>query len=151
MFVAYTAKIRGIIECVRIIMASFRRYLGDGWLNPRILSIQSLEAHQRQPPHRKPGLLDFKFRDCRKGRLAWHCDRPVLTCPETQSRNSGEEIDDWSHESEVDRTMPLDTTYMRPQMSVGAMHEPALHCRAVTILTIRHNHHHLNQLDPQSR
>ncbi len=26
MFVAYTAKSHGIIECVRIIMASFRRY-----------------------------------------------------------------------------------------------------------------------------
>ncbi len=47
MFVAYTAKIHGIIECVRIIMASFRRYLGDGWLNLRILSVQSLEAHHR--------------------------------------------------------------------------------------------------------
>ncbi len=26
------------------------KVLGDGWLNPRILSVQSLEAHQRSRP-----------------------------------------------------------------------------------------------------
>ncbi len=27
------------------------KVLGDGWLNPRILSVQSLEAHQRVDSH----------------------------------------------------------------------------------------------------
>ncbi len=53
MFVAYTAKIRGIIECwqcygvCEVYNGVVLKVLGDGWLNPRILSVQSLEAHQR--------------------------------------------------------------------------------------------------------
>ncbi len=53
MFVAYTAKIHGIIECWQYygVCEDYNgvvsKVLGDGWLNPRILSIQSLEAHQR--------------------------------------------------------------------------------------------------------
>ncbi len=53
MFVAYTAKIRGIIECWQCygVCEDYNgivsKVLGDGWLNPRILSVQSLEAHQR--------------------------------------------------------------------------------------------------------
>ncbi len=52
MFVAYTAKSRGIIECWQCygVCEDYNgvvsKVLGDGWLNPRILSIQSLEAHQ---------------------------------------------------------------------------------------------------------
>ncbi len=52
MFVAYTAKIRGIIECWQYygVCEDYNgvvsKVLGDGWLNPRILSVQSLEAHQ---------------------------------------------------------------------------------------------------------
>ncbi len=54
MFVAYTAKIRGIIECwqcygvCEVYNGIVSKVLGDGWLNPRILSVQSLEAHQRE-------------------------------------------------------------------------------------------------------
>ncbi len=54
MFVAYTAKIRDIIECWQCygVCEDYNgvvsKVLGDGWLNPRILSIQSLEAHQRR-------------------------------------------------------------------------------------------------------
>ncbi len=53
MFVAYTAKSRGIIECWQCYGVCedyngiISKVLGDGWLNPRILSVQSLEAHQR--------------------------------------------------------------------------------------------------------
>ncbi len=53
MFVAYTAKIRGIIECWQCYGVCedyngiISKVLGDGWLNPRILSVQSLEAHHR--------------------------------------------------------------------------------------------------------
>ena len=58
MSVAYTAKIRGIIECWQYYRVCeddngvVLKVLGDGWLNPRILSVQSLEAHHRQrlPP-----------------------------------------------------------------------------------------------------
>ncbi len=46
MFVAYTAKIHGIIECVRIINGVISKILCDEWVNLRILSVQSLEAHQ---------------------------------------------------------------------------------------------------------
>ncbi len=54
MFVAYTVKIRGIIEswqCYGVCedyngIAS--KVLGDEWVNPRILSVQSLEAHQQR-------------------------------------------------------------------------------------------------------
>ncbi len=55
MFVAYTAKIRGIIECWQCygVCEDYNgvvsKVLGDGWLNPRILSVQSLEAHHRSP------------------------------------------------------------------------------------------------------
>ena len=54
MFVAYTAKIRGIIknwQCYGVCEGYngvVSKILGDGWLNPRILSVQSLEAHQRK-------------------------------------------------------------------------------------------------------
>ncbi len=53
MFVAYTAKIHGIIECWQCygVCEDYNgivsKVLGDGWLNLRILSVQSLEAHQR--------------------------------------------------------------------------------------------------------
>ncbi len=53
MFVAYTAKIHGIIKCWQCygVCEDYNgvvsKVLGDGWLNPRILSVQSLEAHQR--------------------------------------------------------------------------------------------------------
>ncbi len=53
MFVAYTAKSRGIIECWQCygVCEDYNgvvsKVLGDGWLNPRILSVQSLEAHHR--------------------------------------------------------------------------------------------------------
>ncbi len=53
MFVAYTAKIRGIIECWQYygVCEDYNgvvsKVLGDGWLNPQILSVQSLEAHHR--------------------------------------------------------------------------------------------------------
>ncbi len=43
----YYRVLAGIIECVGIIMVSFRRYWVMDWVNPRILSIQSLEAHHR--------------------------------------------------------------------------------------------------------
>ncbi len=39
------SSVGSIIECVRIIMASFRRYWVMKWVNLRILSVQSLEAH----------------------------------------------------------------------------------------------------------
>ncbi len=53
MFVAYTAKICDIIECWQCYGVCedyngiISKVLGDGWLNPRILSVQSLEAHHR--------------------------------------------------------------------------------------------------------
>ncbi len=53
MFVAYTAKIRGIIKCWQCygVCEDYNgvvsKVLGDGWINPRILSVQSLEAHHR--------------------------------------------------------------------------------------------------------
>ncbi len=53
MFVAYTAKIRGIIECWQYygVCEDYNgvvsKILGDEWENPRILSVQSLEAHHR--------------------------------------------------------------------------------------------------------
>ena len=53
MSVAYTAKIHGIIECWQYYQVCedyngvISKVLGDGWLNLRILSVQSLEAHQR--------------------------------------------------------------------------------------------------------
>ncbi len=65
MFVAYTAKIRGIIECWQCygVCEDYNgivsKVLGDGWLNPRILSVQSLEAHH-------PPLTLFCFRS-----IAW--------------------------------------------------------------------------------
>ncbi len=52
MFVAYTAKIRSIIECWQYYQVcedyngAVSKVLGDEWINPRILSVQSLEAHQ---------------------------------------------------------------------------------------------------------
>ncbi len=49
MFVAYTVKIRGIIVCEDY-NSAVSKILGDGWLNPRILSVQSLEAHHRMSP-----------------------------------------------------------------------------------------------------
>ncbi len=55
MFVAYTVKIHGIIECwqcygvCEVYNGVVSKVLGDGWLNPRILSVQSLEAHHRPP------------------------------------------------------------------------------------------------------
>ncbi len=51
MFVAYTAKIRGIIECMGIIMV---------WINRRILSVQSLEAHHCIEPY----LVSYSILDC---------------------------------------------------------------------------------------
>ncbi len=51
MFLAYTAKIRSILECWQCYGVCedyngiISKVLGDGWLNPRILSVQSLEAH----------------------------------------------------------------------------------------------------------
>ncbi len=53
MFVAYTAKIHGIIkgwQCYGVCgdyNGVVSKVLGDGWINLRILSVQSLEAHQR--------------------------------------------------------------------------------------------------------
>ncbi len=53
MFVAYTAKIRGIIESWQCYGACgdyngvISKILGDEWVNLRILSIQSLEAHHQ--------------------------------------------------------------------------------------------------------
>ncbi len=55
MFVAYTVKIHGIIECWQYygVCEDYNgvvsKVLGDGWQNPRILSVQSLEAHHRCP------------------------------------------------------------------------------------------------------
>ncbi len=52
MFVAYTAKSHGIIEgwhCYGVCEdynGVVSKVLGDGWLNPPILSVQSLEAHK---------------------------------------------------------------------------------------------------------
>ncbi len=51
MFVAYTAKIHGIIkswQCYGVCEdynGVVSKVLGDGWLNLQILSIQSLKAH----------------------------------------------------------------------------------------------------------
>ena len=53
MFVAYTANIRGIIECWQCygVYEDYNgvvsKVLGDKWINLQILSIQSLEAHHR--------------------------------------------------------------------------------------------------------
>ncbi len=52
MFVAYTAKIHGIIESWQYYQVCgdyndvVSKILGDAWVDPRILSVQSLEAHQ---------------------------------------------------------------------------------------------------------
>ncbi len=52
MFVAYTVKIHGIIECWQYYRVCgdysgvISKILGDEWVNLRILSVQSLEAHQ---------------------------------------------------------------------------------------------------------
>ncbi len=52
MFVAYTVKIHGIIESWQCygVCGDYNgvvlKILGDEWVNPRILSVQSLEAHQ---------------------------------------------------------------------------------------------------------
>ena len=55
MFVAYTAKSHGIIGCwqcygvCEVYNGVVSKVLGDGWVNLRILSVQSLEAHHRSP------------------------------------------------------------------------------------------------------
>ncbi len=55
MFVAYTVKMSGIIKCWQCygVCEDYNgvvsKVLGDGWLNPWILSVQSLEAHQQIP------------------------------------------------------------------------------------------------------
>ncbi len=67
MFVAYTAKIRGIIECWQCYGVCedyngvISKILGDGWLNPRILSIQSLEAHQHSNKQMDRGYTSVSF------------------------------------------------------------------------------------------
>ncbi len=58
MWVAYTAKIGGIIECWQYYRVCedyngvVSKILGDEWVNPQILSVQSLEAHQRAAHYR---------------------------------------------------------------------------------------------------